>query len=396
MPTSPKTVTGAPAASYELDVTDPGYKFSQVWRTDLAVDRRLPWGVIGTLEGLYSTEVNGAYYTNANLPAAQSAFTGVDKRLRWTSNKLNAAVTNAFVLSNANTGHSYNLSGSLTAAISPAASLPKRRTAYGVSRNSYDPGSTAGSNWGGNAMANDPNNPGVQYSAFSPGTRMFLALSYRAEYFKAGATTISLFTQGQTQGNTNYTFSGDANGDGQSNDLIYIPKDVSEMNFQAYCVTDKGLATNNCALAGAKTFSVADQQAAWDSYINQDPYLKSRRGQYAERNAFFLPILFRSDLGVTQELFHRVAGKRNAVSIRFDILNLDNLLNSKWGSGQRIISTTPLLPQGADANGALLYRLRNVGTDLLSTTYQHTAGTGDVWRMQLGVRYSFGGSTTDR
>ena len=221
-------------------------------------------------------------------------------------------------------------------------------------------------------------------------------MSYRAEYFKAGATTISLFTQGQTQGNTNYTFSADANGDGQTNDLIYIPKNVSEMNFQAYCVNAAGLVQTNCSAAGVKTFSVADQQAAWDSYINQDPYLKSRRGQYAERNAFFLPILFRSDLGVTQELFHRVAGKRNAVSIRFDILNLDNLLNRKWGSGQRIISTTPLLPQGADANGALLYRLRNIGTDLLSTTYQHTAGAGDVWRMQLGVRYSFGGSRTDQ
>jgi hypothetical protein len=218
---------------------------------------------------------------------------------------------------------------------------------------------------------------------------MFLALSYRREYFKAGATSISLFTQGQTQGNTSYTFSADANGDGQTNDLLYIPRDVSEMNFQAYCVNASGTVQTNCALAGNKTFTVADQQTAWNNYISQDPYMSSRRGTYAERNAVFLPILFRSDLGVTQELFHSVDGKRNAISLRFDILNLDNLLNSKWGSGQRIISTTPLLPQGADATGALLYRLRNIGTDLLSTTYQHTAGTADVWRMQLGVRYSF-------
>ena len=64
------------------------------------------------VKGLYSTEVNGAYYINANLPAAQSAFTGADKRLRWTSNQLNADVTNAFVLSNVNTGDSYNVAGS--------------------------------------------------------------------------------------------------------------------------------------------------------------------------------------------------------------------------------------------------------------------------------------------
>ena len=49
----PTTVTGAPAATYELNVTSPDYKFSQVWRSNIAVDRRLPWGFIGTLEGLY-------------------------------------------------------------------------------------------------------------------------------------------------------------------------------------------------------------------------------------------------------------------------------------------------------------------------------------------------------
>ncbi len=384
----PTTVTGAPAASYELDVTDPTYKFSQVWRTDVAVDKKLPFGFIGTLEGLYSTEVNGAYYTNANLPAAQSKFTGADQRLRWTANRLNSQVTNAFVLSNANNGYSYNLSGSLTRQFKNGL-FAKAAYAYGVSRNSYDPGSTASGNWGGNAQANDPNNPGVQFSAYSPGKRLFLALSYKHEYFSFGSTSISIFTQGQTQGNTSYTFSADANGDGQTNDLIYIPNSAGEMNFQQYCVGPTGSVVTNCATA-TKTFTVADQQTAWEAYIAQDKYLSSRRGKYAERNAVFLPILFRTDLGLTQEIFQNVGGKRNTLSVRFDVLNLDNLINKKWGSGQRIVSTTPLLPQAPDANGALLYRLRNIGTNLLpASTYQHTAGSNDVWRMQLGLRYTF-------
>ncbi len=384
----PATVTGAPAASYELDVTDPNYKFTQQWRTDIAVDRKLPWGFVGTVEGLYGTEVNGAYYTNANLPAAQTAFTGADKRMRWTSNRINANVTNAFVIGNTNTGYNWNFSASLSKQFTNGL-FAKAAYSTGVARNSYDPGSTASSNWGANDQANDPNNPGVQFSAFSPGSRAFLALSYRKEYFKFGATQISLFTQMATQGNLDYRFSADANGDGQSNDLIYVPKDASEMNFQQYCVTTAGVVATCGSATAARTFTVADQNTAWEAYITQDPYLKNRRGKYAERNAFFLPMLMRSDLGVTQELFHNVGGKRNTVALRFDILNLDNLINKKWGSGQRVISNVPLLPQGADANGALLYRLRNVGTDLLSTTYQHTAGASDVWRMQLGVRYTF-------
>ena len=37
----PTNVTGAPASSYELALTDPDFKFPQIWRTNVALDRRL-------------------------------------------------------------------------------------------------------------------------------------------------------------------------------------------------------------------------------------------------------------------------------------------------------------------------------------------------------------------
>jgi hypothetical protein len=67
-------VTGAGAASYELDVTDHDFRFPQVWRSNIALDRRLPGGWTGTAEYIYNRDVNGMYYINANLPAAQSAY----------------------------------------------------------------------------------------------------------------------------------------------------------------------------------------------------------------------------------------------------------------------------------------------------------------------------------
>src|SRR5687768_4521422 len=76
--------TGQPATSYELNVTDQDFRFPQVWRSNLAVDRRLPGGITGTAEFIYNRDVNGIYYINANLPAAQTAFAGVDNRPRWT------------------------------------------------------------------------------------------------------------------------------------------------------------------------------------------------------------------------------------------------------------------------------------------------------------------------
>ena len=73
-------MTGAPASSFELALTDPNFKFPQIWRTSIGVDQRLPGGWVGTVEYLYSKDVNGVYYINANLTTPNSAFVGADTR----------------------------------------------------------------------------------------------------------------------------------------------------------------------------------------------------------------------------------------------------------------------------------------------------------------------------
>ncbi|GAC1656571.1 MAG: carboxypeptidase regulatory-like domain-containing protein [Gemmatimonadaceae bacterium] len=377
----PTSVTGAPAATYELAFTNPDYKFPQLWRSNIAVDHKLPYGLIGTAEVLYSKDVNGIYYINANLSAPNTSFTGPDNRPRWTTgNRINPNITSAIVLKNESVGYSYNLSGALEKAFANGF-FAKAAYSYGVARNTVDPGSIAVGSWQSNEHSGNPNNPGVAYSAFSPGHREFLALSYRRQYFRAGTTSVSLFAERSTQGNTSYTFSGDLNGDGSSfNDLIYIPRNTSEMNFQQYTV---GTGT------AARTFSVAEQTAAWEAFIQQDEYLRAHRGSYAERGAFFLPQVVRADFSLSQDIFYGARGNTNTVQIRLDILNVGNLLNKSWGVGSRLVTNQPLIAAGADANGAALYRLRNIGNNLISTTYQQTAGATDVYRMQLGLRYLF-------
>src|SRR5436190_12395937 len=75
--------SGNPPASADVAVTDNNFKFPQTWRSNIAVDRRLMWGVIATGEYVYNRDVNGMAYINANLPAAQTSFTGADTRPRW-------------------------------------------------------------------------------------------------------------------------------------------------------------------------------------------------------------------------------------------------------------------------------------------------------------------------
>jgi len=370
----PASVTGAPASSFQLAVTDPNFKFPQVWRSNIAVDRELPWGLTGTAEFLYSKNVNGIAYINANLPAAQTSFTGVDNRPRWTSNRLYSNVSNTIVLTNEGRGYAWNLSAFVERQFHNGF-FARLGYSYGVSKNTVDPGSIASGSWTGNAISGNPNDPAAAYSVNSPGARIFGALSYQREFTGAGMTSITVGFGAFHPGNNSYVFSGDMNGDGAfNNDLIYIPRNTGEMNFVP-------------EVSGTDTFTVAQQAAAWDAFINQDSYLSKHRGQYAERGAVFEPMVFQADMSISQDLGRMIGGQSHRLQVRLDILNVTNLINKNWGVARTFVTTRPLTYRGPDGSGAPTYTLATSGGQLISHSFQKSATTLDVWRMQLGVRY---------
>ena len=404
----PASVSGTPAASYEFDVTDPSFKFPQVWRTNIAVDRRLFGGIIGTGEFVYNRDVNGIYYLNANLPAAQSAFTGIDTRPRWVgpacgtgtagpcvtriNNVPGNQVTAAYVMKNQSVGSSWNLSGSLARTLYRGLTM-KGAYSYGDAKNTIDPGSTASSTFNLNEIVLDPNNAPLGRSQSAQGHRVFVQTSYSHSYFGLGATTISAFWEaraalngagGGLSTNASYVFAGDMNGDGGSgNDLIYIPRNTSEMNFIAFT-------------AGGRTFSAEEQAAAFEAYINQDPYLSKHRGEYAERGGIWYPMQKRMDLSIIQDVFHDLGGRRNAGQFRIDFTNFGNLLNHNWGVSQRLVAPITqaygaqiLTNPGVDAQGRANYRLATVNNQLVTKTFQTNTNTSDVYQFMLSFRYSF-------
>lgn len=388
----PTDVTGAGATSFQMNVTDPDFKFPQVWRTNAAVDHRLPGGFIATVEYIYNKDVNGVSYYDANLPAAQSAFTGVDARPRYTSNRINNTpgnvITNAFVLTNQSIGSSWNLATSVSR--TPWKGLSFRAAyAYGDSNSTFDPGSTAFSSYANNQHSSDPNNPGAGRSAYASGNRLFFQGSMSRQYFGFGSTTISAFWElkpsrpafSQT---ASYTFAGDMNGDGYSgNDLIYIPKDQSEMNFLPFT-------------SGGVTFSAAQQAEAFEAFIKQDSYLNAHRGEYATRGGVTYPLFNRMDLSVVQDVFKNIGGKRNAGQFRLDVTNFLNLLNSDWGVAWRPVaartgadSITILTNATADPTGRVGYRMATAGGQLVTKSWQRDASLNDVYQLMLSFRYSF-------
>ncbi|MGH9219693.1 MAG: TonB-dependent receptor, partial [Vicinamibacterales bacterium] len=210
--------------------------------------------------------------------------------------------------------------------------------------------------------------------------RLFLAGSYRKEYFGFGATSFSAYYETRTIGNASYIFSGDINGDGgTSNDLLYIHRNASEMNFQ-----------------DIPGFTAAQQAAAWDAYIAQDPYLSEHRGEYAQRGAVFLPMVKRLDFSITQDAFANLGGERHRFQFRVDFINFGNLLNKNWGVSQRLVSNSPLIvptaAQGGtfDAQGRMQYRMRVINSQLMTRSYEQTSDLNDVYRVMFSVKYFFG------
>jgi hypothetical protein len=397
--------TGVNSSSYQLNVTDPDFAFPQNWRSNVAVDRKLPWGIISTTELLYAKEVNGIYYYNANLPAAQGAFTGVDARPRWVGvacsgsgqtggcvNRINNdpgnQVTASYVLINDSQGSSWNFAETLSKNTSFGLTL-RGAYSYGMSKTISDPESTAATSFARNSNFADPNNPGVTTSMWAPGHRVFALVNYTREYFRHAATSFSLFWEARqstvnASSRMSYVFGGDMNGDGVSNnDLIYIPRDQSEMNFSAFS-------------AGGRTFTAAAQAAAFDAYIAQDKYLSEHRGEYARRNGAVMPMFNSIDLSISQDVFRNFGGQRNALQIRLDIVNFGNLLNSDWGVAQRPVGAINTNQQlqiltnpGVDAQGRVTYRLATVANELITKTFQSSATTSDVYQLMLSLRYSF-------
>jgi len=383
--------TGASAASYTLNVTDPEFKFPQVWRTNVGLDQKLPGGFVSTTEYFFAKNINGVYYIDANLPAAQSSFTGVDARPRWTANRLNTTpgnvVNNAYVLKNGDGGSSWNFAQTVSRSFRSGLSL-RAAYSYGESTTLVDPESTAATTFARVTHYADPNNAGVQNSMFFPGHRAYALVAFSRDFFKIGPTTITAFWETRPSTNSgstrlSYTFASDMNGDGSTNDLIYIPRDTSEMNFAQFT-------------AGSRTFTPAEQATAFEAYIQQDPYLSEHRGQYAQRNALSFPMLRRLDLSISQDVAKSVGGHRHGFQIRADFLNFGNLLNSNWGAGKRTLASVNsnnqislLTNPAVDAAGRSTYRLAVVNNELVTKTFQPSVFTSDVYEFMLSLRYTF-------
>jgi hypothetical protein len=90
-----------------------------------------------------------------------------------------------------------------------------------------------------------------------------------------------------------YVYGGDLNGDRiNGNDLLFVPKKASDLRFVPI--------SQNLGGSSIVLYTEAQQQEAFDKFIDQDAYLSTKRGQYVDRNENLLPMLHRVFIGYTR------------------------------------------------------------------------------------------------
>ncbi len=376
----------AAGTTFDIAVADPNYKFPQVWRTNIAADKKLPLGIIATTEFILNKNINAVYYINANQKPSVGEFVGPDNRPRYngnsTQNRLDSRIVRNIVLNSTNKGYGYSASIKLEKPFTKGF-FAMAAYNFGVNKDLTSAGSIASGSFEGNTTVNGNNFPELSFSDNDQRHRVISSLSYKLNYGGkfGGSTQLSLFYEGRNQGRYSYVYSGDMNQDGISNnDLLFVPAKASDLTFTTLTT-------------GGKTFSPEEQAAAFDAFINQDSYLSQNRGSYTERNGAMLPWIHQVDLGIVQNINVNVANKVNTFQVRFDILNFGNMLNNNWGSYTNFVQNRVLTAVSPTAAGVPQYRLSTQTIDgqtqLIQNSFLPSISTASVWRAQLGLRYIF-------
>lgn len=389
-----------PANQTAIAITDPDFRFPQIFRANLAIDQKLPWGFVLTLEGLYSQNVEAVTYRNLNLPTP-SAVTLQDGRRQFTSSAANAAYTNVIEIGNTSKGRSIIGTVSLERPLQKdgwGAKIAYTRSSVKTAGDYTS--SVAFSNWSNNVISDDPNRPSTTRSFFEIRDRLIASVTYGINVGKPWQTSFSLFYDGHSGQAYSVVFGQDVNGDGVSgNDSFFVPANPTQVNV----VAPNGPAGTTAAQQAALN---AAASAAFFSYIDSQKFLRENKGRVLPVNGGTNPWVNRLDLRITQGI--PIPARFGKLECYFDVLNVLNLISPRWGGiktyGGQVFNNvffsgvTATVPNRANGlytytvNTAVPFPAFTTPTGTSSSFASSSAGQANLdarWQMQFGLRYTF-------
>lgn len=371
-----------------LDIYAEDFKFPQTFRTNLAVDQKLPFGVVGTVEFVYSKTLNNVLWKNVNVKPSWGKVDGADNRDLYKTYKNGIVPMFGEIMlgDNTNKGYSYTITAQLRKDFDFGLKTSLAYT-YGRAEAIFDGTSSQNtSQW--NYLQVGPysrNNPELTTSDFDLGHKIIGSVSYEKEFFNHLKTTIALYYHGQSGRPFSYIYNlgddryGNFTGESYKNPaLIYIPRDASEINL-----VDDGDRT------------AAQQWEELNAFIESDDYLKDRRGKYAERNGSRLPFVNKFDLHFSQEIFSKIGGRKNSLELTIDIFNVGNMLNKNWGVEYYVshgnFQLIKFKSMSKDANGDRTIPSFTFKAPKDNEPYyvDDSGLTSSRWQAMIGIRYKF-------
>jgi hypothetical protein len=322
----------------QIDLVARDFRLPKLFRTSLAMDKRLGRGWTLTLEGIYSKNINEIDYENINILPPSGKSVGPDTRnvygpggavripMHSTGANPNPYPGNIFLLSNNEDrkGYSYTFTATIDKAFRNGFAL-NANYSYGRSV-VLNEGTSSQNNsqWRFMETVNGRNFITTSISDFDPGHRINAYVSKEFEYANKNMATAITFTyNGQSGQPFSYVYRNSPVGDDgptSSNDLIYIPTeaDLASMTFLANTVN-------------GVTYSPDQQKALLNQFIQGDKYLRKHRGQFAARNGARQPFTHIINMSIEQKFRVKFDKRRVEFSLRYDMFNFTNLLNKDWG-----------------------------------------------------------------
>ena len=351
-----------PLPSYPV-ILSKNLRMPTSWKTSLAVDAKLPFGIKATLEGILSYNYKEVVSTNLGYVSADSLRLPGEPQNRTSYQKESGM--------NGLTGYYLHNVDGLHGRYFSAMTQLEKHFGFGLDLMAAYTYSTALalSDGGGDAVytlsqtstVNGDNCPELGYAAYVAPHRVIASANYTIEEGSRTATKISLFYEGYNVGMVNETpYSG----------LSYLMNGVGGITASrlVYIPTDEELES--------MPFIDDENRAAYASFIANDRYMSRHRGEYSRRGAVAAPWNNRIDLKVCQEFYFNVSGQRTTLEVGVDVNNVANLLNSNWGVYKQITSQTIL--NYKDGRYTFAEPKWNTYSSILS-----------AWQLLLHVRYSF-------
>ena len=373
----------------DINGVDPNFRMPQIWKSMLGIDWDVPvsFPMTFTLEGMFNKTLWGVRLVDWNLKYDMIANAGEAVRFSGDDNRVNYRLLvdedgnsnytygthSAYVLTNDQEGYGYTINAAINATPFKNFNISAAYTHTESKEISGMPGSAASSAYSNLYSVDGPTFVGIQRSQYVIPDKVTASVGYMfPALFDGDGVRINLFYTAYSAGAYSYIYSNDMNGDGLASDLMYIPNSANDLRW----VSD-------------------DDKAAFQTFMDNDPYLSTHKGQYAEAYAGRSPWAHYLDARIAKT-FKKTIGKTThcfELSANFD--NVLNMFNSSWGLYKyscygNANAVTPLKLDHIDADNVPVFSMNKVAGEYPTETFTETyINTNQCWSVLLGLKYSF-------